>query len=214
MSDHLAADIENDIVFGVYGPGARLTEDRIIERYDVKRHVVRAAFTALEQRGLLVHRANRGVEVVEFTPDQIDELYQVRIVLETSAAEITPLPVSPAVVEQMEQLAGEHKQAIEAEDFRQVFSLNKRFHEVQFSCCPNERLRHLIKEHTRIAQPIRVVKYDDTGHMSNVVAQHYEIIEAMKGSDQDAYVAATRKHLPASAEAYRRLFERRFTRTA
>lgn len=213
MSDNLASDIESDIIFGVYGPGTRLTEDRIIERYDVKRHVVRAAFTALEQRGLLVHQANRGVEVVEFTPDQVDELYQVRIILETSAAKITPLPVSASIIKQMEQLANEHKQAIKDEDFRQVFALNKRFHEVQFSCCPNERLRNLIKEHTRIAQPIRVVKYDDGRHMSEVVAQHYEIIEAMKGPDQSAYVAATRKHLPASAEAYRKLFERRFART-
>lgn len=210
MSDDLASDIENDIIFGVYGPGARLTEDRIIDRYDVKRHAVRAAFTALEQRGLLVHRANRGVEVVEFTPDQVDELYQVRIILETSAAKNTPLPVDPFIIRQMEQLANEHEKAIDAENFREVFWLNKRFHEVQFSCCKNERLRTLIKEHTRIAQPIRVVKYDDSKHMSIVVAQHYEIIEAMKGSDQDAYVMATHKHLPASAEAYRKLFERRF----
>lgn len=210
MSGDLASEIENDIIFGVYGPGARLTEDRIIERYEVKRHAVRAAFSELEQRGLLVHRANRGVEVVEFTPDQVDQLYEVRIILETSAAQSTPLPVPPAVIKQMEKLASAHEQAIKTENFREVFWLNKRFHEVQFSCCPNERLRTLIKEHTRIAQPIRVVKYDDSKHMSTVVAQHYEIIAAMKGRDQDAYVSATRKHLPASAEAYRKLFERRF----
>ncbi|MFD0915223.1 GntR family transcriptional regulator [Pseudahrensia aquimaris] len=210
MKDTLAAQIESDIVFGVYGPGTRLTEDRIIERHDAKRHAVRAAFSTLEQRGLLVHHTHRGVEVVEFTPDQVDQLYQVRIILETSAAEHTQLPVDAAISDKMEQLALQHAKAIEDKDFRSVFALNKEFHKVQFSCCGNERLESLIEEHARIAQPIRVVKYDDADHMREVVEQHFEIIKAMRGVDKRAYVEATQKHLPASAEAYRRLYKRRF----
>jgi DNA-binding FadR family transcriptional regulator len=61
-----------------------------------------------------------------------------------------------------------------------------------------------------MAQPIRVVKYDDNAHMTNVVAQHRAIIAAMCGTSQDAYIAATREHLPASAQAYRLLHSRRF----
>lgn len=61
-----------------------------------------------------------------------------------------------------------------------------------------------------MAQPIRVVKYDDRDHMATVVDQHRAIIEAMQGTSQDAYVNATREHLPASAEAYRILYARRF----
>jgi DNA-binding FadR family transcriptional regulator len=61
-----------------------------------------------------------------------------------------------------------------------------------------------------MAQPIRVVKYDDKGHMSAIVAQHKAIIEAMTRTFTDAYEAAVRNHLPASAEAYRLLYERRF----
>ena len=92
MQYTLTTDLENDIIFGVYPPGSRIIEDRVMERYGAKRHGVRNAFSELETRGLLIRRPNRGVEVVDFTPDEVDALYDVRIVLETAATERTPLP--------------------------------------------------------------------------------------------------------------------------
>lgn len=210
MTMTLEAELENDIIFGVYPPGTRITEDSVMAQYDVKRHAVRNAFAHLESRGLLVHRPHRGVEVVELSPDEVDALYDVRIVLETAAAQRTRLPVDPKVCQQLDQIAQNHAAAVVREDFRAVFWLNQEFHELQFACCDNPRLTELIAKHARMAQPIRVVKYDDRDHMATVVAQHRAIIDAMRGTSQDAYVLATREHLPASAEAYRSLYERRF----
>lgn len=210
MLEALTADLENDVIFGVYPPGSRIIEDRVMKRYDAKRHAVRNAFAELETRGLLVRRPNRGVEVVDFTPEEVDDLYEVRIVLETSAAMRTPLPCPPGVADKLEGIAKRHEQAVKDKDFRSVFWLNLEFHEVQYSCCSNRRLAELIANHARAAQPIRVVKYDDTDHMRTVVAQHFDIIAALRGTSQDRLVAAVRAHLPASAEAYRKLHERRF----
>ena len=210
MTDPLTTDLENDVIFGVYPPGARIIEDRIMETYGAKRHAVRAAFSELEARGLLIRRPNRGVEVVDFTPDEVDALYDVRIILETAAAERTKLPCDPEITARLEDIAQRHSKAIEEQDFRAVFWLNQEFHEVQYSCCGNPRLAELIGKHARAAQPIRVVKYDDVKHMEQVVSQHFDIIAALSGTSQEALVTAVRAHLPASAEAYRTLYDRRF----
>lgn len=210
MPDTLTTDLQNDVIFGVYAPGSRIIEDRVMERYGAKRHAVRNAFSDLESRGLLIRRPNRGVEVVDFTPDEVDALYEVRVVLETAAAERTPLPCDPSLVERLNDIAKRHEQAVKDQDFRAVFWLNQEFHETQYSCCGNSRLVDLIGNHSRAAQPIRVVKYDDADHMREVVRQHFDIIKAMRGTSIDALVAAVRAHLPASAEAYRTLYERRF----
>ena len=210
MLETLTADLENDVIFGVYQPGSRIIEDRVMERHGAKRHAVRTAFAELEARGLLIRKPNRGVEVVDFTPDEVDALYEVRIVLESAAAERTPLPCEAVVTDRLEDIARRHEQAVEDKDLRAVFWLNLEFHEVQFSCCSNRRLADLISNHARAAQPIRVVKYDDAEHMHIVVAQHFDIITALRGTSHDALVAAIRAHLPASAEAYRKLYERRF----
>lgn len=208
----LEEELENDIIFGRYAPGARIIEDRVMEDYGAKRHAVRGAFAALEARGLLVRKPNKGVEVVEFTPDQVDDLYDVRIILETAAATQTPLPCPPDILQKMEKVAQRHKEATRAKDYRTVFWLNQEFHELQFSCCGNARLAQLIANHARVAQPIRVIKYDDEGHMEIIVQQHFDIIEAMRGTSPEKLVAAVRAHLPASAEAYRETYERRFGR--
>ncbi|WP_296644299.1 GntR family transcriptional regulator [Roseinatronobacter sp.] len=210
MHDTLTADLENDVIFGVYPPGSRIIEDRVMERHGAKRHAVRNAFSELEARGLLIRRPNRGVEVVDFTPDEVDALYDLRIILETAAAERTALPCDRDITARLDQIAHRHAQAVKDGDFRTVFWLNLEFHEVQYSCCGNPRLAELIANHARAAQPIRVVKYEDAAHMEQVVNQHFNIIAAMRGTSQDALVAAVRAHLPASAEAYRTLYERRF----
>lgn len=210
MHDTLTTDLENDVIFGVYPPGSRIIEDRVMERHGAKRHAVRNAFSELEARGLLIRRPNRGVEVVDFTPDEVDALYDLRIILETAAAERTALPCDRDITARLDQIAHRHAQAVKDGDFRTVFWLNLEFHEVQYSCCGNPRLAELIANHARAAQPIRVVKYEDAAHMEQVVNQHFNIIAAMRGTSQDALVAAVRAHLPASAEAYRTLYERRF----
>lgn len=212
MSTELEQDLENDIIFGIYPPGSRITEDSVMAQYKAKRHAVRSAFALLETQGLLVRWPHRGVEVVELTPDEVDALYDVRIVLETAAAARTKLPVDPQITDRLTGIANRHAAALEDGDVRNVFWLNQEFHEVQFACCENPRLIALIAQHSRIAQPIRVVKYDDRAHMLNVVAQHRAIIDAMGGNDTETYVQATKEHLPASATAYRLLYERRYQR--
>lgn len=210
MRETLIEDLENDIIFGLYAPGARIVEDRVMERYDAKRHAVRNAFAVLESRSLLIRKPNRGVEVVDFTPDEVDALYDVRIILETAAAERTALPCCPQLADKLEDIARRHQMAAKEKDFRAVFWLNQEFHELQYSCCGNPRLAELIGNHARAAQPIRVVKYDDDEHMKTIVGQHFAIIDAMRGTSTEALVDAVRAHLPASAEAYRTLYERRF----
>lgn len=206
----LQKELENDIIFGMYAPGMRITEESVMAQYSVKRHAVRNAFAQLETQGLLIHKANRGVEVVDYTPDDVDALYDLRIVLECAAAQRTQLPVAPEITQQLEDIAGQHAKAVGQEDFREVYWLNQQFHELQYSSCDNPRLALLIARHARMAQPIRVVKYDDKEHMKNIILQHTAIIEAMRGSCQETYTQAVREHLPASAEAYRTLYERRF----
>jgi DNA-binding GntR family transcriptional regulator len=210
VQNTLTQQIEDDIVFGVLSPGARLTEDRIIEQYSVRRHAVRTAFAELKARRMLIHEPNRGVEVVAFTPNEVEELYEIRLVLESSAARKTKLPVAKTISDQLTEIATAHKNAYQAGDLRGVFHLNKDFHRVQFSCCSNKNLVKLVQEYARIVQPIRVMQYGSGEHMSLVIEQHFAIIDAMKADSQERYVQTAIDHLPVSAvRAFRKHFESR-----
>ena len=208
MRENLTKKLEEDIIFGVLLPGSRLTEERIIEEYSTKRHAVRTSFAELKTRGLLTHKPNHGVEVISFTPDQVQEIYEIRLILEASAAKKTRLPVINSISNKLFDIATAHKNAYDEGRFREVFNLNKEFHTVQFSCCTNKRLIKLVSEYARIVHPIRVMQYGNRTHMDLVINQHFEIVNSMKGNCLDRYMQATTDHLPASAViAFRKNYE-------
>ena len=159
MRENLTKKLEEDIIFGVLLPGSRLTEERIIEEYSTKRHAVRTTFAELKTLGLLTHKPNHGVEVISFTPDQVQEIYEIRLILEASAAKKTRLPVINSISNKLFDIATAHKNAYDEGRFREVFNLNKEFHTVQFSCCTNKRLIKLVSEYARIVHPIRCLLY-------------------------------------------------------
>lgn len=203
MNRSPADQIAEDIVFGVHPPGSRLVEDRLQTRLGLSRYTLRAVKAELEGRGLVHKIPNRGVEVVEPTPDEIDELYAIRDLLETHAATLTDLPVPAALAADLDTILEEHRAAAQSGDMRRVFRLNIAFHGLQFSACPNGRLRQAIEDYARRVHVVRAVKYGDPGHLARVVDQHREIVGAMRGDDTERYVAAVRAHLPDSALGYR-----------
>ncbi len=206
--------IEEDIVFGVMPPQARLIEDRLIERFDTKRHVIREAFAHLEGLGLVKRVPNRGAVVAELAPDEVRAIYDVREMLETGAAHRTRLPAPTSVTDEMSRIQEKHSSAVEGEEFRTVFRLNIEFHKVQYSCCDNPYLFQSIQEYARKAHLIRAVMYGDKAHMEKVIAQHWAIIEAMRGSSHEALAAIIRSHMPGSPQEYIRNYERRYGRGA
>lgn len=207
MQNEIVTQIEEGIVFGVYPPGSRLVEDRLRQRFGASRYGLRQALSHLQEMGLVEFIPNRGPQVVEPTPDEIDELYEIRALLESEAAARTELPVHPDIVERMKEIHARHAEAAEQKRLRDVFRLNLEFHSVQFSACPNSKLREAIDNYARKVHIVRAVKYSDPEHMREVVAQHAKIIEAMQGRDTWSYVTAVREHLPASSEAYRTSYE-------
>lgn len=212
--EQLLRAVEVDIVFGVYPGNSRLTEEALTSRFGVKRHLVREVFSHLETAGFVRRYPNRGVVVVELNPRQVEEIYGVRILLETGAARITQLPAASEVIAEMERLQDLHEAAVRDGNFREVFFLNIDFHRVQYSVCPNSTLIAAIADFSRRAHMIRAIQYSDPQHMQKIVDQHRAIIAAMKGTSQAAYVKSVEAHFPASPLEYRKHFERKYGVTA
>ena len=199
--------IEEDIVFGVYPLGSRIIEDSLKQRFGLSRYVLRTLLNELEGRGLVTRIPNRGVTVVEPSPDRIDGLYEIREVLETRAAETTPLPPDSTDLERLETLIQDHAIAAAAGDLRRVFRLNIELHKFQYGMCPNRELQNAIGDYSRRVHVVRAIAYGDAGHFERVVGQHGEMLEAMRSGDRKRYVAAVQAHLPDSRVRYRTIWQ-------
>lgn len=78
LVDQIAARLGNDIVTGVYSPGERLKEQEIALRFGTSRAPLREAFRVLEREGLIEIFPWRGVCVVQYSTEEIRDLFDIR----------------------------------------------------------------------------------------------------------------------------------------
>lgn len=86
--DRAAQAIRERIIGGGYRQGQKLTEEECAAALRVSRIVVRDAFAMLTAEGLLVKQVNRGVRVAVFGPDDIRDIYNLRLSLELLCARL------------------------------------------------------------------------------------------------------------------------------
>ncbi len=76
------------VVTGELPPGSRIVEDRLAERLGVSRNPVREALQALAAEGFVEILPRRGAVVAQITPEQAEDLFDVRTALEPLAARL------------------------------------------------------------------------------------------------------------------------------
>ena len=96
--------LEEDIIFGRLRPRERLVEDDIMKRFGVKRHVVRQALMRLESMGLVTRAPNKGALVRDFSLHELDQIYEMRELLQERAVERIPLPAQPELTSELRRI--------------------------------------------------------------------------------------------------------------
>lgn len=208
--DRIVQRIEEDIVFGRLHPRERLVEEALAERFGVKRHIVREALADLERRGLIERFRNRGAMVKAYTPEEVEQLYAVRALLETSCAEMLPLPMDPARLTELEALQDEHDAAVAAQDLPRIFRLNVQFHRVLYAGCGNPYLAGVIDEFAQKTHAIRFYSVVQPETIAYARDDHRAILKAIRDGDRQSLMAICRRHLMPSKEAYIDAYRRRF----
>lgn len=105
IEDTVAAVIRDAIVSGVFRPGERLPQDMLANLLDVSRMPIRAAMGKLESEGLVELHPHRGATVRSLSPQEVSDLYEMRILIEAYALRKTTAAISDAELEQLGRLA-------------------------------------------------------------------------------------------------------------
>ena len=196
--------LEEDIVLGRIAPRSRLIEDELIERFGCKRHVAREALARLEQMGLVERPRNIGALVRSFSPDEVHDLYALRVLLECEAARRIPLPIEARDLAQLSQIQARHDRAVERADLRMVFRSNLAFHRALFALAGNAALTEAIEEYARRTHAIRFASLAAPASRESARRDHQAILAALAQGDRAALVRLCRRHLSPSRDAYLR----------
>ena len=98
---HVHDELRNQILRGDIPPGTSISQVRLAERLETGRTPLREALRLLQSEGLVVTEPNRDVRVAEFTLEDIEDLYVMRIALECSAALITVPDLEPSEIAEL-----------------------------------------------------------------------------------------------------------------
>jgi DNA-binding GntR family transcriptional regulator len=85
MSGQIAARLRDQILAGVYTPGAALLQDSIAAQFGVSKIPVREALLRLRAEGLIDIHAHRGFQVRALAASEMDEVFRLRMALEPAA---------------------------------------------------------------------------------------------------------------------------------
>jgi DNA-binding GntR family transcriptional regulator len=203
---HTAASIREDlelqILSGRRQPHERLIEDELMDVYSAKRHVVRQALQELEYRELVNRVPKVGSFVRAYDSRQIADLYDVRVLLETSAAQRIPLPVEPAALAELKEIQARHDEAVSEQDVRGTVEANMQFHDRLFSLCDNAFLLDAVRRHARMTYSVRSVTVTNPSYRVNSAAEHHLMLDALEKGDLEQLAKLCCAHLQPSRNLY------------
>ena len=136
-SDLVAASIKSAILSGRLRPDEVLVERRLADLLGVSKTPVREALIALTSSGLLTPTRNRGVAVRRLRPDDVQHVYEMRLLVEPWAAGQVAASGTFDAAEAHRAL-DDAARFVEADDHAGLSLANRRFHRSIYSTCANE----------------------------------------------------------------------------
>lgn len=194
--------LEEEIVLGFLHPRERLVEDDLLARFGLKRHVVRQVLVELERMGLVERKRNVGALVRSYTAKEVEDLYDVRELLECRCVRLIKFPVPEASLNHLIAIQKVHDETIAAGDLRGAFRSNMQFHETLFGLSDNKVLVAAIQDHAQRAHSIRSSSLVVSEQLERARREHWLIIEALQAGDSDRLVQLCSDHLKPSRDTY------------
>jgi len=136
-SDLVAASIKAAILDGRLRPDELLVERKLADQLGVSKTPVREALIALTSSGLLTPTRNRGVAVRRMRPEDVQHVYEMRLLVEPWAAGRVAASGTFDAAEARRALE-DATRFVEVDDHAGLSLANRRFHRTIYSTCSNE----------------------------------------------------------------------------
>jgi DNA-binding GntR family transcriptional regulator len=185
--------IRRRILSGVIGPGERINLAEIATDLMVSRMPVREALRHLDAEGLVVMRPNRGASVIDLTPAEVEEYFQIRAALEGLAVR---LAVPRLTDEDIEELVVAKDRMDEArQDPALWLELHRQFHLGLHSKCDRPRLIREVSRITGLLTPVAARFFIANGIHLDRDHDHGHILRKMQAHDAEGAEEEVRSHI-------------------
>lgn len=191
--DELVAEtLRQAILRGELAPGQKLDQTTVAQRLGVSRSPVREALKTLAAEGLVELQPHRTATVVELSLEEMEEIYDIREVLESMAARLAAPRMDDERLAKLRELL---EKMDESTTVREWSDLNSAFHSLIYEAAGRPRLVEIIFSLRTAAGPYIARYIASEGHKEMSQVEHREIYEACKARDGERAAAAVREHI-------------------
>lgn len=190
---------------GTYPPGSHLREEELAAQLGVSRTPVREALRRLDAEGWLRVVPNQGAFAAEWSVRDIEEVFDLRALLEAHAAEraaTAPDRRPLAVMEAACQAAEAVMPAGDLAALEVVSDANLRFHEALWEMSGQQRCRAILASLALTPMVVRNFRQFDYGGLRRSLDQHREMIAAITAGNANWAGAVMRAHVQAGRAVF------------
>jgi DNA-binding GntR family transcriptional regulator len=202
LKERIQGCLRQAILDGSLSPGQKLVEGEIARQFGVSRSPVREAIQDLEQQGYVVKRPRRGTFVTELTPQDVAEVFSLRVLLEGYAAAVAGRYCDAELIDRMKGLVDRMKSASHRADFVDFSDADLEFHTLLCQATGHNRLVYLSGcLRTQLGFLAVLPKYA-ADEVACMIAAHEALLAAIEARDPDLARRIVEDHIRTAARLF------------
>lgn len=186
VATRIYSAIKEQIIEGRYPPGSRITEQNVATEFQTSRTPVREAMRLLVADGFVLFKPNSGTVVREWTVEQMRQVFEARILIESEIAAAAATHVTDGEVVQLRRLQDEIEACVttlRGGDTSPIGRLNRDFHRLLGQASHNERLVGMLATAIEIPIVQQTFRRYTSAQLQRSFGHHRELIDAMAVRD-------------------------------
>ena len=206
-ADEVYAQLKRDVAEFRLVPGDRFTESEISERLGVSRTPVRQALFRLQQEGFVQVLFRSGWRVLPFDFDRFEQLYDLRMVLETTAAHRlceTDRRIDRDLLAALGTL-WLVPAAQRSTDAPKVAQWDEEFHCALVAAAGNAEMTRVHRDVTDRIRIIRRLDFTQQPRIDATYDEHAKILKALRANRGDQAAMLLRAHIETSQAEVRKI---------
>ena len=184
--------IKNEILTNRLRPGMAIREMDISEALKISRTPIREALRDLEADGLVTSYASRGVFVTSFTPYDVEEISELRILIEVWSLE---RGINRITDQELDQLQADFERAWTEKDWELIHKADRMLHRTIVEKSGSSRIVQFMNTLNTQIERVRLVSTHHYGRSEMSYREHLNIIRCIRSRDLEKSKEALREHL-------------------
>jgi DNA-binding GntR family transcriptional regulator len=186
--------IKEKIITLELGPSSVIDEQALMKELGLGRTPIREALQRLDAEGLVHIVPRRGMFVTDISITDLQEIFEVRIVLAGFCARLAAERIIAPQIDQMETVL-QDLEHVQSGDSKALMEIDRRFQRLLCQAAGNEFLAEALNRLYDLSLRLWYLVLPRLGEVRAAIEQHRQVLEALKAKDAAQAEALIQEHI-------------------